>query len=92
MSKFPKISTTKWNVMKIIWEKAPLTYDEIASEVEIKYNFDSKKIYKIIKYLEKKQLIIFERSKSPYVCYPLMSEKECRKKFRYLFLDKLHTQ
>lgn len=78
--------------MKIIWDRAPITYDEIIREVQVKYHLDEKKIYNTIIYLEKKQLIIFEKSKLPYVCYPLMSENDCRKKLKKSFLDKLRTQ
>ena len=34
MTELPQISTTEWQVMKVLWIKAPLTANEVITEIE----------------------------------------------------------
>ena len=34
MKELPQISTTEWQVMKVLWIKAPLTANEVITEIE----------------------------------------------------------
>ncbi|GAB6172497.1 BlaI/MecI/CopY family transcriptional regulator [Paradesulfitobacterium aromaticivorans] len=90
MNKIPKISDAEWQVMKILWEKAPVTSSEIVESLRLKTGWSPTTIYTLINRLVKKKVVAIEKGSSPYVCRPLLSQKECRSEARNSFLKKVY--
>lgn len=90
MDKIPKISDAEWEVMKVIWKKAPITSNEIVRELKPLMNWQDSTIYTLISRLVNKKIISIKKGSSPYLCYPLISQQEYRKKARVSFLKRVY--
>ncbi|WP_206812504.1 BlaI/MecI/CopY family transcriptional regulator [Paradesulfitobacterium ferrireducens] len=90
MNKIPKISDAEWQVMKILWEKAPVTSSEIVENLRLKTGWSPTTIYTLINRLVKKKVVAIEKGSSPYLCKPLLSQKEYRSEARNSFLKKVY--
>lgn len=55
MDKIPKISDAEWEVMKVIWKKAPITSNEIVRELKPLMNWQDSTIYTLISRLVNKK-------------------------------------
>lgn len=77
MKDAPKISEAEWEIMKIIWKKAPVTSDEIISGLSDKKDWTPKTVKSFLNRLLNKQVIGFEKSGRNYLYHPIISEEEC---------------
>ena len=83
MTEIPKISESEWEVMKLLWNKSPLTSEEIICSLSEDKTF-------IIR-LTKKAAIGYEKEGRIYKYYPLVDEKDCRKYENKSFLQKVYS-
>ncbi|MHB1652075.1 MAG: BlaI/MecI/CopY family transcriptional regulator [Desulfitobacteriaceae bacterium] len=90
MDKSPRISNAEWQVMKILWEKAPITAMEIVEILRFSTGWSPTTIYTLINRLIKKKAVTIDKGSSPYVCRPLLSQQECRREERNSFLKKVY--
>jgi BlaI family penicillinase repressor len=80
MSQLPQISDAEWQVMKVIWAKAPCTANQVVEYLAEVMVWQPKTIKTLINRLLKKKVLGFkidEQDKKTYHYYPLISEKEC---------------
>ena len=84
-----KISDAEWEVMEVIWEKSPLTAEEIIVMLETKI-WSAQTVKTFISRLIKKGAIGFEKSGRSYLYYPMISEKQFKKKETRSFLDRVY--
>ena len=85
-----RISDAEWQVMKIIWNKAPVTSSEILEELKPVTKWSTTTIYTLINRLVKKKAIAVEKGSSPYVCRPLVDQKDLRREERTSFLKRVY--
>lgn len=90
MKKTTKVSDSEWQVMKLLWEKAPITSSEIVKILGSNIGWSPTTIYTLISRLVKKKAITIDQGSSPHVCRPLLSQKEYRKDERSGFLKKVY--
>jgi len=90
MKKTTKVSDSEGQVMKLLWEKAPITSSEIVKILGLNIGWSPTTIYTLISRLVKKKAITIDQGSSPYVCRPLLSQKEYRKDERSDFLKKVY--
>ena len=90
MMKTIKISDSEWQVMKILWEKAPVTSCEIVEILRSKNGWGPTTIYTLISRLVKKKALTIDKSSSPFICRPLLTRKEYGKEERNCFLKKVY--
>ncbi|MDP4180170.1 MAG: BlaI/MecI/CopY family transcriptional regulator [Bacillota bacterium] len=90
MNKIPKISDSEWQVMKVLWDKAPITSSEIVEILKPITKWSSTTIYTLLSRLVNKKAVRIEAGSSPYICYPVISREECRKQERKSFLNKVY--
>lgn len=91
MFNIPKISESEWEVMKLLWNKSPLTSEEIIECLSEDNNWTKQTIKTFIIRLNKKGAIGYEKEGRIYKYYPLVSEKECRKYENKSFLQKVYN-
>ncbi|KLU63513.1 penicillinase repressor [Peptococcaceae bacterium CEB3] len=89
MSDSPRISDSELEVMKILWEKAPLTSLEIVKA--LRSTWSPTTIYTLLTRLVNKKAVMIEEGSSPYVCKPLLSQQEYRRDSRRSFLKKAYN-
>lgn len=90
MKEFPKISDAEWKVMKVLWNKEPLTSTEIIEELKHDNTWSPKTIHTLISRLVKKEALAVNKDSSLNLYYPLVSEEECRRIETKSFIQKVY--
>lgn len=91
MTEIPKISESEWEVMKLLWNKSPLTSEEIIYSLSEDKNWSKQTIKTFIIRLTKKAAIGYKKEGRIYKYYPLVNEKECRRYENNSFLQKVYS-
>lgn len=86
-----KISDAEWQVMKVIWERAPITSSEIVEALKTVTKWSPTTIYTLINRLVNKKAVRIEEGSSPYICYPLISQEEFSREESKSFLRKVYS-
>ena len=73
----PQISDAEWVVMKVVWDKAPLTTNQVVRVLDDKTQWKPKTIHTLLSRLVRKGAIEFERKGREYLFRPLVSAEEC---------------
>jgi len=90
MDRLPKISDAEWQVMKVLWEKSPITSSEIVEKLKPVTKWSPTTIYTLITRLVNKKAVAIEEGSSPYICHPLVSREELRREESKSFLKKVY--
>jgi len=90
MKKLPKISDAEWQVMRVLWEKSPLTSTEIIDFLRDSTAWSPKTIHTLISRLVKKKVIGVNKDSSLYRYFPLVTREECRKEETRSFIQKVY--
>lgn len=76
MKHLPKISEAEYEVMKIIWKKAPISTNEV-TELLLKYTaWNPKTIHTLIKRLVQKGALTYEKDSRVFVYSPAIKEED----------------
>jgi BlaI family penicillinase repressor len=89
VKKMPKISDAEWQVMKVIWEREPVTSSDIVEMLKPVTKWSPTTIYTLINRLVNKKAVSIEEGTSPYVCRTLISREEIRMEESRSFLRKV---
>ncbi len=88
MSEAPKISDAEWEVMKVVWDHAPMTATEVL-ELLPHDQWKQKTVNTFLARLEAKGVVDSHREGRANVYRPLLSESECRRMEGSHFLSKV---
>lgn len=90
MEKPSSISETEWKIMKILWEKSPLSTGEILEALRANDpSWHPKTAQTLIGRLVKKGALGFKERGRSYFYFPLLSEEECVDKESESFLERV---
>lgn len=90
MSAVPKISETEWEVMKVVWTKAPCpAWQIIETLVGTDSTWHPKTIKTYLNRLVKKGALGFRKEGRAYLYRPRVTEKECVAAASDSFLDRV---
>lgn len=78
MKSTPKITEAEWAVMKVFWQKSPLTANQVIEQL-VDTGWNPKTIRTLIIRLEKKGALGFAKDGREYRYFPLAAEHECVK-------------
>lgn len=90
MDKFPQISNAEWEIMKVLWNKSPLTSSEIIDELKPYTKWSPKTIHTLINRLVKKGALGASKDSTYYEFYPLVKEEDCVKEESKSFVKKVY--
>lgn len=76
MTSLPKISEAEYEVLKIIWECAPISTNEVTEHLTATSNWSPKTIQTLLKRLVSKRAITYEKQGRVFVYTPLIKEQE----------------
>ena len=76
MTRLPQISEAEFEVMKIVWQRAPVNTNEITECLEKTTSWSPKTIQTLIKRLVNKGALTYEKQGRIFVYTPLIGEKE----------------
>ncbi|WP_010494478.1 BlaI/MecI/CopY family transcriptional regulator [Paenibacillus elgii] len=91
MNNPPHITEAESEVMKLLWQKEPLTAIEIISKLKDQMDWSDQTIKTFLNRLHKKNAIRFEKSGRNYLYYPLVSYDEYVKAANRSFLDRMYN-
>lgn len=84
------ISDSELEVMKLVWDKNPITSEEVIEELSVKMSWNPQTIKTFITRLVKKEVMAYNRSGRTYYYYPLVSKDEYVKEENRTFLQKIY--
>lgn len=87
----PRITNAEWKIMDVLWDKSPITSSDIVEILKHKTKWSSTTIYTLISRLVNKKAVAIKEGSSPYVCFPLVSRKDCRSEETRTFLKKVYN-
>ena len=89
MKPAPNISDAEWEVMKVVWKKAPCSAQQIVDELAATTEWTAPTIKTLINRLLRKGALEFEKIGKAYLYSPAWTEDECRGKEAQSFLDRV---
>ncbi len=90
MSNIPRISETEWEIMQVLWAKAPLSSDEIIQRLAASdATWHPKTARTLLNRLVKKKALAFRKEGRAYYYRPLVSEAQCVTVESSSFLDRV---
>lgn len=76
MKPLPQISEAEYEVMRIVWQNAPVSTNEIVERLEKTTSWNPKTIQTLIKRLVTKRALTYEKEGRMFVYTPLVAENE----------------
>jgi BlaI family transcriptional regulator, penicillinase repressor len=90
MPKLPKISDTEWEIMNIVWNKAPLTAAEIIEALQASdASWHPKTAKTLLNRLVQKKALGFKKEGRGYLYRPLVQREACLEAESESFLERL---
>ncbi|MBB6671897.1 BlaI/MecI/CopY family transcriptional regulator [Cohnella nanjingensis] len=91
MNNPPRISEAESEVMKLLWQKEPLSANEIIEQLKQQMDWSDQTIKTFLNRLLKKEAIRFEKAGRNYLYYPLVSHDEYLKSENKTFLNRVYN-
>lgn len=91
MKLLPKISEAEYEVMKIVWQYAPINTNEITEHLTRTTDWSPKTIQTLIKRLVNKGVLTYEKQSRVFVYTPLFSQKDYVGQESHSFLDRFYN-
>ncbi|GGN60202.1 MULTISPECIES: penicillinase repressor BlaI [Oceanobacillus] len=91
MSKhIPNISEAEWEVMNVLWEKAPQTANEVISSLQEKTDWKPKTVRTLLDRLAQKEVVGINKNQKIYTFYPKYSQEECQRAEAKSFIKRIY--
>ena len=89
MSKnLPKISDAEFEIMKVVWDKAPISTNDVIDSIKNNDKWSSRTIQTMLIRLDKKGVLAHEKKGRTYEYYPLVERNEYIELEKNKFLNK----
>lgn len=85
-----KISEAEWQVMKVLWDKSPLTATQVIEYLKPESQWNPKTIHTLIARLVKKEALGVNKDSNLFQYYPLVSRDDCMREETKSFLHKVY--
>lgn len=90
MKQIPRISETEWEVMKVLWAKAPRTSGELVEElVRLDATWHPKTAKTLLGRLVKKKAVALVKDGRDFLYHPLVAEQDCVAAASQSFLERV---
>lgn len=87
----PNITDAELEVMKLLWQKEPLSANEIILKLTEQMQWSDQTIKTFLNRLHKKNAIRFEKAGRNYLYYPLVAYEDYIKTENRSFLDRVYN-
>lgn len=77
MKNLPQISDSEWLVMRMLWDKAPRTANDVVAALEPHTHWKPKTVMTLLNRLVKKGALSFDKRGRAYHYFPLVEESDC---------------
>ncbi|WP_060204146.1 penicillinase repressor BlaI [Sporosarcina koreensis] len=86
----PNISESEWEVMNVLWEKAPQTANDVISSLQEKIDWKPKTVRTLLDRLVHKKVIGVNKDQRVYTFFPLYSQDECQRAEARSFIKRIY--
>ncbi|MDR1547601.1 MAG: BlaI/MecI/CopY family transcriptional regulator [Hungatella sp.] len=91
MTHLPQISEAEYEVMKVLWNDAPISTNEVTDKLEKTTSWSPKTIHTLLKRLVQKGAATYRKEGRVFVYTPLVEKKEYLKKENDHFLNRFYN-
>lgn len=88
--KIPNISESEWEVMHVLWKKAPQTANEIISYLQEQTDWKPKTVRTLLDRLTHKKVVGVNKNQRVYTFFPLYSQDECQRAEAQSFIQRIY--
>ena len=89
MKKSFSISPAEWDVMAVVWEKAPVDATTVVEVLEQKKQWTLATVRTLLRRLVNKRALAYETEGKKYIYKPLVTIEECVRRESESFLDRV---
>lgn len=86
----PSISESEWEVMNVLWEKAPQTANEVIFSLQGRTDWKPKTVRTLLDRLVQKQVVGVNKNQKVYTFFPLYSQDECQQAETQSFIKRIY--
>ena len=90
MDHLPRISDAEWQVMQVLWERAPRSASDVVQALHGTVPWSPRTVKTLLNRLVKKKAIGFEQDGRSYNYFPIAKEAECVRAERRSFLRRVY--
>jgi len=91
MNQLPQISEAEYEVMKVLWNDAPISTNEVTDKLVKTTSWNPKTIHTLLKRLVQKGAATYRKVVRVFVYTPLVEQKEYLKKENDHFLNRFYN-
>lgn len=84
----PRISDAEWVVMRALWDRGPLTTNEVVAAVRPRSKWKPKTIHTLLSRLARKGALAFQRKGREYLFWPRVGAEDCEHAMMRSFLGR----
>src|SRR3954470_2576899 len=84
----PQISDAEWVVMKVVWDQAPVTANQVVQTLDDRTHWKPKTIHTLLSRLVRKGALKFERRGREYLFTPRVDAAACEREAAQSFLGR----
>ena len=89
MNKIPQISDAEWQVMKVLWERGPLTASELSAHLLSSTQWHPKTVRTMLIRLGKKRVVGSKIKDGVYEFHSLVTRETCVRHATQSFIDRV---
>ena len=86
----PNISESEWEVMNVLWKKAPQTANDVISALQEQTDWKPKTVRTLLDRLVHKKVIGVNKDQRVYTFFPLYSQDECQRAEAQSFIKRIY--
>lgn len=86
----PSISESEWEIMNVLWDKAPQTANDIILSLQESSDWKPKTIRTLLDRLVQKDVVGVNKDQRVYTFYPLYSQEECQRAETESFINRIY--
>ncbi|MBS4189881.1 penicillinase repressor BlaI [Bacillus sp. FJAT-49705] len=86
----PNISESEWEVMNVLWKKAPQTANDVISSLQEQTDWKPKTVRTLLDRLVHKKVIGVNKDQRIYTFFPLYSQDECQRAEAHSFIKRIY--
>ena len=87
--RLPRISDSEWVVMRVVWDRAPVTANQVVEALAGQAEWKPKTIHTLLKRLVQKGALGFEKNGREYLYQPRVDAQECERAASHSFLQRV---
>ena len=88
--KIPNISESEWEVMNVLWKRAPQTANEVISSLQEQTDWKPKTVRTLLDRLVHKKVVGVNKDQRVYTFFPLYSQYECQRAETQSFIKRIY--